>query len=161
MSIAVGDRISDVKLKMVDQSGTEQVATADVLGKGRVVLFGVPGAFTPTCSDAHLPGFVSHSAEILGRGVDGIFCTAVNDAFVMSAWARSQGALGKVSFLADGNGDFARSLGLEIDLSGGGLGVRNKRFAALVEGGVVTHLAVEQSTGLEVSSARDVLSWLA
>lgn len=160
MSIAVGDRVPDVQLKMVDERGTEQVSTADALGKGRVVLVGVPAAFSPTCSDVHLPGFVSRSAEVLSRGVDRIFFTAVNDAFVMSAWARSQGAQGKVAFLADGNGELAKAMGLELDLSGGGLGVRNKRYAALIEDGVITNLAVEESTGLDVSSVEAVLSWL-
>jgi len=160
MTIAVGDRIPDVELKMVDQHGTEQVSTAGVLGKGRVVLFGVPAAFSPTCSDVHVPGFVSRSEEIASQGVDGVFCTSVNDAFVMAAWARSQGAQGKVAFLADGNGELARALGLELDLARGGLGMRNKRFAAMIEDGVVTHLAVEEGTGLEVSSAEAVLSWL-
>jgi peroxiredoxin len=160
MSIQVGDRIPDVQLKMVDEHGTEQVSTADVLGKGRVVLFGVPGAFTPTCSDHHLPGFVSRSQEILAHGADRIFCTAVNDAFVLSAWARSQGAFGKVAFLADGNGELARAMGLDLDLTAAGLGVRNKRYAALLQDGVVERIAVEEGTGVEVSSADAVLSWL-
>lgn len=160
MSIAVGERVPDVRLRMVDESGTQEVGTADVLGKGKVVLVGVPAAFSPTCSDVHLPGFVSRSAELFARGVDRIFFTAVNDVFVMAAWARSQGAYGKVAFLADGNGEFAKALGLDIDLSGGGLGLRNKRFAALIDDGVVTNIVVEESTGLEVSSVEAVLSWL-
>jgi peroxiredoxin len=160
MSIQVGDRIPDVQLKMVDEHGTEQVSTADVLGKGRVVLFGVPGAFTPTCSDHHLPGFVLRSQELLERGADRIFCAAVNDAFVLSAWARSQGAFGKVAFLADGNGELARAMGLEVDLTRAGLGVRNKRYAALLQDGVVERLAVEEGTGVEVSSADAVMAWL-
>jgi len=160
MAIGVGDRVPDVSLKLVDEHGTEQVSTAEVLGKGRVVLFGVPGAFTPTCSDYHLPGFVSRASELLARGVDRIFCAAVNDAFVLSAWARSQGAFGKVAFLADGNGDLARAMGLDIDLSGAGLGLRNKRYAALLQDGVVERVAVEEGTGLEVSSADAVVSWL-
>jgi peroxiredoxin len=160
MSIAVGDRVPDVQLKMVDEHGTQQVNTAEVLGKGRVVLVGVPAAFSPTCSDVHLPGFVLHSSEVLARGVDRIFFTAVNDAFVMAAWARSQGAQGKVAFLADGNGELAKAMGLDLDLSQAGLGLRNKRFAALIDNGVVTNVAVEESTGLEVSSVEAVLAWL-
>jgi peroxiredoxin len=160
MSIKVGDRIPDVRLKLVDEHGTEEVSTADVLGKGRVVLFGVPGAFTPTCSDHHLPGFVARSGELLGRGVDRIFCAAVNDAFVLAAWARSQGAFGKVAFLADANGELARAMGLELDLTKAGLGVRNKRYAALLQDGVVERLAVEEGTGVEGSSADAVASWL-
>jgi peroxiredoxin len=132
-----------------------------VLGKGRVVLFGVPAAFSPTCSDVHLPGFVSHADEILGRGVDRIFCVSVNDPYVMAAWARSQGVGDKVTLLADGNGDLARAMGVEIDLSRGGLGTRNKRYAAVIEDGIVTGLMLEEATGLEVSSAEAVLSTLA
>jgi peroxiredoxin len=113
MTIAVGDRIPDVQLKMVTDHGTETVSTADVLGKGRVVLFGVPAAFSPTCSDVHLPGFVLHADEITSRGVDGIFCVSVNDPFVMAAWARSQGVGDKVTLLADGNGDLARAMGVD------------------------------------------------
>jgi glutaredoxin/glutathione-dependent peroxiredoxin len=160
MTIAVGDRIPDVQLKMVTDHGTETVSTADVLGKGRVVLFGVPAAFSPTCSDVHLPGFVLHADEITSRGVDGIFCVSVNDPFVMAAWARSQGVGDKVTLLADGNGDLARAMGVEVDLSRAALGTRNKRYAAVIEDGVVTNLALEDATGLEVSSAEAVLSAL-
>jgi len=161
MTIAVGERIPDVQLKMITDHGIETVTTADVLGKGKVVLFGVPAAFSPTCSDVHLPGFVTHADEILGRGVDGIFCVSVNDPFVMAAWARSQGVGDKVTLLADGNGELARAMGLEIDLSRGGLGTRNKRYAAVIDDGIVTALMVEEATGLEVSSAEAVLTTLA
>ena len=160
MTIAVGERIPDVQLKMITDHGIETVTTADVLGKGKVVLFGVPAAFSPTCSDVHLPGFVTHADEILGRGVDGIFCVSVNDPFVMAAWARSQGVGDKVTLLADGNGELARAMGLEIDLSRGGLGLRNQRYAAVIDDGVLTHLALENGTGLDVSSAEAVLSSL-
>ncbi len=161
MTIAVGDKVPDVQLKMITDHGIETVSAADVLGKGRVVLFGVPAAFSPTCSDVHLPGFVSHADEILGRGVDRIFCVSVNDPYVMAAWARSQGVGDKVTLLADGNGDLARAMGVEIDLSRGGLGTRNKRYAAVVEDGIVTGLMLEEATGLDVSSAEAVLSTLA
>jgi glutaredoxin/glutathione-dependent peroxiredoxin len=161
MTIAVGDRIPDVQLKMITDHGIETVSTDDVLGKGRVVLFGVPAAFSPTCSDVHLPGFVSHSDEILARGIDRIFCVSVNDPYVMGAWARSQGVGDKVTLLADGNGELTRDMGLEIDLSRGGLGTRSKRYAAVIEDGVVTGLMIEEATGLEVSSAEAVLSALA
>jgi peroxiredoxin len=161
MTIAVGDRIPDVQLKMITDHGIETVSSADVLGKGRVVLFGVPAAFSPTCSDVHLPGFVLHADEILGQGVDRIFCISVNDPYVMGAWARSQGVGDKVTLLADGNGDLAQAMGLEIDLSRGGLGTRNKRYAAVIEDGVVTGLMLEEATGLEVSSAEAVLASLA
>jgi peroxiredoxin len=160
MTIAVGDRIPDVELKMVDDKGTHAVSTADVLGKGRVVLFGIPAAFSPTCSDVHLPGFIRQADQIAARGVDRIFCVGVNDAYVMAAWARSQGAGDKVAFLADGNAEFTRAMGLELDLSKGGLGVRSRRYAAVIEDGVVTHLALEESTGLDVSSAEAILSAL-
>lgn len=161
MTIAPGARIPDVELKLITDHGAETVRSADVLGKGRVVLFGVPAAFSPTCSDVHLPGFVLHSDEILGKGVDRIFCVSVNDPFVMAAWARSQGVGDKVSLLADGNGDLARAMGVEIDLSRAGLGTRNKRYAAIIEDGVVTALMLEEATGLDVSSAEAVLSALA
>ena len=161
MTIAVGDPIPDVQLKMITDHGVEAVSTADVLGKGRVVLFGVPAAFSPTCSDVHLPGFVSHADEIRGRGVDRIYCVSVNDPFVMAAWARSQGVGDKVTLLADGNGELARAMGLEIDLSRGGLGTRNKRYAAVIEDGIVTALLLEEATGLDVSSAEGVLTALA
>jgi peroxiredoxin len=160
MTIKVGDRIPDVQLKMIGEHGTETVNTADVLGKGRTVLFGVPAAFSPTCSDRHLPGFVVRSGDILSLGVDRIFCVAVNDPYVMAAWARSQSVGDKVTLLADGNGELARAMGVEIDLSGGGLGVRNKRYAAIIDNGVVTHFALEDGTGLEVSSAEQVISAL-
>lgn len=160
MAVAVGDRVPDVELKMVDDNRTELVRTAEVLGKGKVVLFGVPGAFTPTCSDVHLPGFIVRGDDLRAKGVDRIFCTSVNDAFVMSAWARSHAAEGRVSMLADGNADFARAMGLDLDLSKGGLGTRNKRYAAVIQDGTITHLAVEEGTGLDVSSAESVLSAL-
>jgi peroxiredoxin len=160
MTIAVGDRIPDVQVKVISERGSETASTADVLGKGRVIIFGVPAAFSPTCSDRHVPGFVVRSEEILARGVDRIFCVAVNDPFVMAAWARSQNVKDRVTMIADGNGDLARAMGVEIDLTAGGLGIRNKRYAAVLEDGVVTHLALEEGTGLEVSSAERVLSAL-
>ncbi|HTV11714.1 MAG TPA: peroxiredoxin [Acidimicrobiales bacterium] len=160
MTIAVGDRMPDVQLKMVGPNGTETVSTADVLGKGRTVLFGVPAAFSPTCSDVHLPGFVMRADEILALGVDRIFCVAVNDPYVMAAWGRSQGVEDKVTMLADGNGELARAMGLEVDLTGGGLGIRNRRYAAVIEDGVLTDLLLEERTGLDVSSAEGVLAAL-
>lgn len=161
MAVSVGDRVPDVQLKMVDGHRTEVVPTGEVLAKGKIVLFGVPAAFSPTCSDVHLPGYIVRADDLRAKGVDAIFCTSVNDAFVMSAWARSQGAEGKVALLADGNGEFARAMGLELDLTAGGLGMRNKRYAAVIEDGVITHLMVEQGTGLEVSSVDSVVAALA
>ncbi|MGC8627236.1 MAG: peroxiredoxin [Acidimicrobiales bacterium] len=161
MTIKVGDRIPDVKLQMIAKHGTETVSSADVLGKGRVVLFGVPAAFSPTCSDRHLPGYVARSADFLARGVDRIFCVSVNDPFVMAAWGRYQGVGDKVTLLADGNAELARAMGVEIDLAGAGLSVRNKRYAAVLDDGVVTHFALEEGTGLEVSAAEQLIEALA
>jgi glutaredoxin/glutathione-dependent peroxiredoxin len=160
MTIAVGDRIPDVPLKVVGDQGAETVSSADVLGKGRVVLVGVPAAFSPTCSDVHLPGYVVRSDELRAKGIDGIFCVSVNDHYVMAAWARSQGVGDRVVLLADGNGDLARAMGLDLDLGASGMGVRNRRYAAVIEDGVVTHLALEERTGLDVSSAEAVLAQL-
>jgi len=161
MTIAVGDRVPDVQLKMVDEHGTQVVSTGEVLGKGRVVVFGLPAAFSPTCSDVHLPGFVIRADDIRAHGVDRIFCVSVNDAYVMAAWRRSQGVGDKLAMLADGNGDLTRAMGVETDLSGGGLGVRSKRYAALIDDGTVSRLWLEDSTGLKVSSAETVLAALA
>lgn len=158
MTIAVGDRVPDVPVKLVGDQGAETVSSAEVLGKGRVVLFGVPAAFSPTCSDVHLPGYVVRGDELRAKGVDNVFCVSVNDHFVMAAWARSQGVGDRVTLLADGNADLARAMGLDIDLSAAGMGVRNRRYAAVIENGVVTHLALEERTGLDVSSAEALLA---
>jgi peroxiredoxin len=160
MTIAVGDKIPDVKVQVPGANGPEAVQTADLLGSGTVVLFGVPGAFTPTCSDHHLPGFVIRSEDILAKGVDRIYCVSVNDAFVMGAWGRANEVDDKVGMIADGSAVLTKALGLEIDLSGGGLGVRSKRYAAIIKDGVLSHLAVEETLGLDVSSAEAVLKAL-
>jgi glutaredoxin/glutathione-dependent peroxiredoxin len=160
MTIAVGDRVPDVELRMITGHGTEVVSTADVLGKGRVVLFGMPAAFSPTCSDTHLPGFLVRADDLTAKGVDRIFGVAVNDHFAMAAWARSQGLGEKVTLLADGNGELAQAMGVELDLSKAGMGVRNQRYAAIIEDGVITHLALEGGGGLELSTAEATLSAL-
>jgi peroxiredoxin len=161
MTISVGDKVPDVKVQTPTPDGPKAVQTGDVLGKGKVVLFGVPGAFTPTCSDYHLPGFVLRADDLKGKGVDTIACVSVNDAFVMAAWGEAREVGDKVLLLADGSADFARALGVEIDLSGGGLGVRSKRFSAILEDGVVTDLTVEDDgLGLEKSGADEVLAKL-
>jgi glutaredoxin/glutathione-dependent peroxiredoxin len=160
MSIAVGDRIPDVELWKVEGEAFSGVRSVDVLGKGKVVLFAVPGAFTPTCSDYHLPGFVIRADEIGAKGVDTIACISVNDPFVMGAWARDQKVADSVVMLADGNGEFTKALGLEMDGSAVGLGVRSQRYAAVIEDGVVTALFVEPERGLTVSSAESVLAAL-
>ena len=134
--------------------------TGDLLGKGKVVLFGLPGAFTPTCSDYHLPGFVLRAEDLQAKGVDRIACVSVNDVFVMKAWGEANEVGEKVTLLADGSATFTKALGLEVDLTGGGLGIRSKRYAAILEDGVVTDLAVEEALGLDVSSADAVLAKL-
>ncbi|MEN8185216.1 MAG: peroxiredoxin, partial [Myxococcota bacterium] len=126
----------------------------------KVVIFAVPGAFTPTCSKQHLPGFVTKAAEIKARGVDSIVCVSVNDAFVMGAWGKDAGVGDAVTLLADGNGDFAKALGLDFDGSGIGFGIRSQRYAAIVEDGVVRHVAVEKPMKFEVSSAEAILEAL-
>lgn len=159
MAIAVGDKIPDVAVMTMTAEGPKPVQTADVLGSGRVVLFAVPGAFTPTCSNQHLPGFVQKADELAAKGVDTVACIAVNDAFVMDAWSRAQGA-DRILMLADGNGDFTRAMGLELDVSRIGLGTRSQRYAAVIEDGTLTRLDVEPGAGLSVSSCDAVLASL-
>jgi glutaredoxin/glutathione-dependent peroxiredoxin len=160
MTISAGDRIPDVTLRKMSANGPEAVQSTDALGKGRVVLFAVPGAFTPTCSDHHLPGFVLRADDLTAKGVDTIACVAVNDPFVMGAWGQAQGTGDKVLMLSDGNGEFTAAVGLELDGSGYGLGTRSQRYAAIIDDGVVTDLMVESGTGVEVSSADSVLAKL-
>jgi peroxiredoxin len=160
MTIAVGDKIPDVKVMTMTDDGPKPVQTGEVLGKGKVVLFAVPGAFTPTCSDYHLPGFVLRAEDLKGKGVDAIACIAVNDPFVMGAWAKANAVGDDIVMLADGNGDFAKAVGLELDGSGFGLGTRSQRYAAIIDNGVVTTLKVEKGPGLDVSSADSVLAEL-
>lgn len=159
MAIKVGDRIPDVELRTMGPDGPQPVRTGDVLGTGKVVLFAVPGAFTPGCSKIHLPGYVEHGAELKAKGVSTIACVAVNDAWVMQAWAEAQGAEG-ITMLADGNGEFARAMGLELDGTGFGLGTRSQRYAAVIEDGVVTSLDVEPGAGVDVSACSTVLAKL-
>ena len=147
MTINVGDRIPSVTLKQLTSEGVKELTTDEIFRGKRVVLIAVPGAFTPACSQRHLPGYVDKAADIKAKGIDEIACVAVNDAFVMGAWGRDQKAEGKVRMLADGSGDFTRALGLELDLSKGGLGVRSKRYSMVVDDGVVKSLNVEQQPG--------------
>ncbi|MGI9591507.1 MAG: peroxiredoxin [Myxococcota bacterium] len=156
MAIKVGDRIPSVTLKGTDM----QDVSADDLFKGKVVLFAVPGAFTPTCSAKHLPGFIEKAGEIKAKGVDRIVCLSVNDAFVMDAWGKDRGAGDAVILVADGSGDFTRAIGLEMDGTKFGMGVRSQRYAAVIEDGVVKHLAVEEPMQFEVSSAEAILGAL-
>ena len=160
MTVSVGDKIPDVEVRTMTPEGPKPVRTGEVLGQGKVVLFAVPGAFTPTCSDHHLPGFVVRAEDLAAKGVDKVFCIAVNDAFVMGAWGADRGVGDSVTLLADGNGEFTAAMGLELDGSGFGLGIRSQRYAAIIENGVVTDLAVEAGGGLEVSSADAVLAKL-
>ncbi|MFA7440743.1 MAG: peroxiredoxin [Sphingomonadaceae bacterium] len=158
MTIKVGDRIPQATLATLTADGPVRVGT-DTLFAGRTVaVFAVPGAFTPTCSAKHLPGFIENAEEIKKRGVDEIMCVAVNDAFVMGAWGESAGANDKVTMVADGNGDFAAALGLSMDASNYGLGTRSQRYSMLVKDGVVTALNIEDPGAFNVSSAEHLLT---
>jgi peroxiredoxin len=159
MTIKVGDRIPSVTLKTMGAKGPENISTDQIFTGKKVVLFALPGAFTPTCSAAHLPGYVANADTIKARGVDTIVCLSVNDAFVMGAWGKAQNAE-EILMLADGNAEFAKALGLTLDGTGFGMGLRSQRFAMVVDNGTVTHLAVEQGPGLDVSAAEKVLAIL-
>jgi peroxiredoxin len=143
---------------VMTDAGPGALSTDELFAGKKVVLFSVPGAFTPTCSMKHLPGFVDHAGEILAKGVDTIACMAVNDVFVMNAWGKDSGVGDKVLMLADGNGEYAKALGLEMDATGFGMGVRGQRFAIIVDDGVATHVAVEKPGKFDVSSAEAVLA---
>jgi peroxiredoxin len=156
MTIAVGDKLPDVKLVKATESGPEAVQSADYFKGKRVALFSVPGAFTPTCSAKHLPGFVEKAGELKAKGIDEIVGTAVNDPFVMGAWNKASGS-SDITMLADGNADFAKAVGLTMDGSGFGLGLRGQRFAMIVNDGVVEQLHVEAPGEFKVSSAEHLL----
>jgi len=157
MAIQVGDALpSDVKLKEMGESGPKDVPVGELFKGKRVVVFAVPGAFTPTCSMKHLPGFVSGAQNLKAKGVDDIVCVSVDAALVMNAWGKAQGAAGKVRMLADGNGEFTRAIGLELDASGFGMGKRSQRYAMVVKDGKVEQLHVEPGGGLNVSSCEAV-----
>ena len=158
--VAVGDKIPDVEVRTMGPEGPKAVRTGEVLGKGKVVLFAVPGAFTPGCSKIHLPGFVADSDSLKQKGVDTIACIAINDAWVMEAWGESQGVGDKILMLADGNGDFADAMGLSFNGSGFGLGKRSQRYAAIIEDGVIKNLDVEAGGGVDVSACSAVLTRL-
>ena len=160
MTIGVGDRVPSLTLTKVGESGPEQVSSDEYFKGRKVVLFSVPGAFTPTCSARHLPGYVDKAAELKAKGVDEIACTAVNDAFVMGAWSKSAGADGAVTMLADGNGDFAQAVGLTMDGSKFGLGQRGQRYSMLVNDGVIEQLNVEAPGEFNVSSAEHLIGEL-
>jgi glutaredoxin/glutathione-dependent peroxiredoxin len=159
MTISVGDKLPDVKVSKAGESGPEPVQTGDYFKGKRVALFSVPGAFTPTCSAKHLPGYVAKAGELKAKGIDEVVCTAVNDAFVMGAWNRADGSP-DVTMLADGNGDFANALGLPLDLTGGGLGKRGQRFSMVINDGVVEQLNIEAPGEFKVSAAEHMLEQL-
>lgn len=158
MAISEGDRIADVTIKTNGANGPEDINTGELFKGKKAVLFAVPGAFTPGCSNTHMPGFVVNADAIKEKGVDVIACTAVNDAFVMDAWQKDQNA-DAITMLADGNAELAKALGLELDATGGGLGIRSKRYAMILNDGVIEYLGVDEK-GVEKSSAEAVLEKL-
>jgi len=160
MTISKGDRLPDVKFGVMTADGPSQQTTPDVFAGKTVALFSVPGAFTPTCSAKHLPGFVEKAAELRAKGVDSIACVSVNDVFVMDAWGKDQGVGEDVVMLADGNGDFAKATGLTMDGSGFGMGIRSQRFSMLVRDGVVDILNTEEPGDFRTSSAEHMLGQL-
>ncbi len=159
MSISKGDALPNVTLVKPTESGPEQVQSGDYFAGKKVALFAVPGAFTPTCSAKHLPGFVEKAEELKAKGIDEIVCTSVNDPFVMGAWQKADGS-SDITFLADGNGDFAKAIGLTMDGSGFGLGTRSQRYSMIVDDGKVTELNVEAPGDFSVSSAEHLLGQL-
>lgn len=160
MTIAVGDKIPSAVLTTMTADGPGPVATDEFFAGKKVVLFAVPGAFTPTCSAKHLPGFIEQADEILAKGVDAIACMSVNDVFVMHAWGKDAGVEDKVVMLADGNGDFTKAIGLELDGTGFGMGMRSQRFAMIVEDGVLKELNIEEPGAFQVSSASHIIGQL-
>lgn len=160
MTIQVGEKLPSATLVKATDNGPDAVQTDDFFAGRKVALFSVPGAFTPTCSAKHLPGFIEKIDELKAKGVDEVACTAVNDAFVMGAWAKQAGADGKVTMLSDGNGAFVKALGLDFDGSKFGMGTRGQRFSMIVDDGVVKELNVEQPGEFRVSSAEHMLSQL-
>jgi len=157
MTVKVGDKLPEASFTIMGEDGPTTVTTSEVFSKRKVALFAVPGAFTPTCHAQHMPGFLAHLEELSGKGVDEVACTAVNDVFVLDHWAKATGASGKVTMLADGSADFANKTGLVVDLSDHGLGVRSKRYAMLVDDGVIKVLNVEDAPPLHDKSSAEVL----
>ena len=160
MSIKPGDRLPSGTFKTTTADGRRDVTTDELFKGKKVVLFAVPGAFTPTCDAKHLPGYIEHFEELKGKGVDTVACMAVNDVFVMNAWGKASGCGGKVLMLADGNGDYARALGLELDAKGFGMGLRAQRFALVIDDGVAKTVDVEAPGQFKVSAAEHVLTQL-
>ena len=159
MTISVGDKLPDIKLVKATADGPQQVQSSEYFAGKKIALFAVPGAYTPTCSAKHLPGFVEQAGELKAKGVDEIACTSVNDPFVMGAWNNDAGSE-DITMLADGNGDFARAIGLQMDATGFGMGERSQRYSMIVDDGTVTELNVEQPGDFSVSSAEHLLQQL-
>jgi peroxiredoxin len=160
MTIKIGDKLPAAEFNTMTPDGQQKVSTDVVFAGRKVVLFAVPGAFTPTCSMNHLPGFVSSFDAIKAKGIDTIACTSVNDVHVMNAWAKHSGADGKIMMLADGNGEFAKAVGLEKDLAVAGMGLRSSRYSMIIDNGVVKALNVEDKSGVNVSGAETILEQL-
>jgi peroxiredoxin len=161
MTIAIGDSLPEATFRVLGSEGIDKLTTADIFAGKNVVLFAVPGAFTPTCHLKHLPGFIDKADAFKKKGVNTVACVAVNDPFVLDAWAKATGGMGKVLFLSDGNGEFTKKIGLDFDGSGIGLGTRSKRYAMLVDDGVVKALNIEDSPGVaDVSTAEKLLAAL-
>ena len=160
MTIKPGESLPHAEFSIITADGSQKLSTENVFTGRKVVLFAVPGAFTPTCSMNHFPGFLKAFDAIKAKGVDTVACTSVNDSHVMSAWAKASGNDGKIKMLADGNGAFAKALGLEVDLSGSGMGLRSRRYSMIVENGVVKTLNVEEKSGVNVSGAETILDQL-
>jgi glutaredoxin/glutathione-dependent peroxiredoxin len=160
MTIKAGDKVPSATLKYLSPEGPKEITTDELLRGKKVVLFAVPGAFTPTCSQRHLPSYVDKASDIKAKGVDTIACVAVNDAFVMGAWGKEQKTGDRIMMLADGSGDFTRAIGLELDLTKGGLGMRSQRYSMLIDNGVVKSLNVEKPGQFDVSSAETMLKAL-
>ena len=158
MRIAVGDTIPEATVYVIGESGPESRASIDLFADRKVVLFALPGAFTPTCSAKHLPGFIEAASDFKEKGVDDIICLSVNDAWVMDAWVKAQGAQGKITMVGDGNGDLSRAMGFASDMRKSGFGDRSIRYAIVVDNGVVTHLNVESPRKFEVSDAQTMLA---
>jgi len=152
MTIAIGDRLPEAKFKVPGAEGPAEMTTADLCAGKKVVLFGLPGAFTPTCHRNHLPGYLENLDALKAKGVDDVAVVSVNDVFVMGAWADATGGAGRIRYLADGSADFTKAAGLDLDMTAAGMGVRSKRYSMIVEDGVVTALNIEESPGQAVTS---------
>ena len=160
MTIKVGDKLPEANLTIATAEGPQATSTSEIFSGKRVALFALPGAFTPTCSAKHVPGFKAHADELKGKGIDLIACLSVNDAFVMKAWAKDQGVDGEMIMIADGNGDFTKAVGLELDGSKFGMGLRSQRYSLIAKDGVVEQINVEQGGEFKVSSAEYLLEHL-